>query len=126
MMDGRRNGLERRRHPRGYFRFEVDVGNLEDMSVLPVTALNLSASGLYCVCPRQLGELTRVDLVLKLESMGEIPARAVVIREEELSGGMYGLGLFFTSISDDDRARISGLIEREIEASTGTGGDRGE
>lgn len=109
-----RNGRERRRHPRGTFRFRVDVGNLEDMTVLPLTALNLSASGLYCVSPKSLGELTRVDVVLQLEQVGEIPARAVVIREEELEGGMHGIGLFFTSISDDDRARIATVVARAI------------
>ena len=111
-----RGAPERRRHPRGYFEFRVDVGNLEDMTVLPLKALNLSASGLYCISPRSLGELTRVDLVIQLENIGEIPARAVVIREEKLErDDMYGIGLFFTSISDDDRATIAGVVAGALE-----------
>ncbi|MCK5065358.1 MAG: PilZ domain-containing protein [Candidatus Fermentibacteraceae bacterium] len=78
----------------------------KDMPVLPVTALNVSASGIYCVSTRSIGELTRVDLLLRVDDGEEIPARAVVIREEQLSDGSYGLGLFFTKISEDGRAII--------------------
>lgn len=76
------------------------------MPVLPVTALNVSASGIYCVSSRSIGELTRVELVLRVYDGDEIPARAVVIREEQLSDGSYGLGLFFTKISEDGRNTI--------------------
>jgi len=75
----------------------------KDMPVLPATALNISASGIYCVSSRSIGELTRVDLLLKMQEGEEIPARAVVIREEQLSDGSYGIGLFFTKISEEDR-----------------------
>ena len=78
----------------------------EDMPVLPVTALNVSASGIYCVSSRSIGELTRVELLLRVYDGDEIPARAVVIREEQLSDGSYGLGLFFTKISEDGRNTI--------------------
>ena len=76
------------------------------MPVLPVTALNVSASGIYCVSSRSIGELTRVELLLRVYDGDEIPARAVVIREEQLSDGSYGLGLFFTKISEDGRNTI--------------------
>ena len=76
------------------------------MPVLPITALNVSASGIYCVSSRSIGELTRVDLLLQIHNGDEIPARAVVIREEQLSDGSYGLGLFFTKISEDGRNAI--------------------
>lgn len=78
----------------------------KDMPVLPVTALNVSASGIYCVSSKSIGELTRVDLLLRVHGGDEIPARAVVIREEQLSDGSYGLGLFFTKISEDGRNTI--------------------
>ncbi|MBN1434633.1 PilZ domain-containing protein [Candidatus Fermentibacterales bacterium] len=120
MRDG--GGIERRRHPRGYFSFKVSAGNLEDMSSLPLTALNLSASGLYCISPKSLGELARLDLVLHLEDVGEIPARAVVIREERLPGDQFGLGLFFTSVSDGDRARISRVVAGALERESKGGG----
>ncbi len=76
------------------------------MPVLPVTALNVSASGIYCVSSRSIGELTRVELLLRVNDGDEISARAVVIREEQLSDGSYGLGLFFTKISEDGRNTI--------------------
>ncbi|OPL18616.1 MAG: hypothetical protein AVO35_04600 [Candidatus Aegiribacteria sp. MLS_C] len=78
----------------------------KDMPMLPATAINISASGIYCVSSRSLGELTRVNLVLRIDGSPEIPARAVVIREEELSDGSYGIGLFFTRITEDGRRTI--------------------
>jgi hypothetical protein len=81
---------------------ELTVSHL-NMPTLPATAINVSASGIYCVSSRSIGELTRVNLVLRINNGEEIPARAVVIREEELSDGSYGIGLFFTRISEDGR-----------------------
>lgn len=78
----------------------------QDMPVLPTTALNISASGIYCVSSRSIGELTRVDILLRIHNGNEIPARAVVIREEQLSDGSYGIGLFFTKISEEGRKII--------------------
>lgn len=100
---------DRRSSPRA----RVDLGvsiNIDNMPVLPVTALNLSASGIYCNSRDKLGELTRVDLVLRLDDEYVIPARAVVIREEKLSDGSFGLGMFFTSILDEHRALIAELV----------------
>jgi len=100
---------DRRSSPRA----RVDLGvslNVDNMPILPVNALNLSASGIYCTSRDRLGELTRVDLVLRLDDRFVIPARAVVIREEELPDGSFGLGMFFTSIQDEHRALIAELV----------------
>lgn len=80
------------------------------MPSLPVTALNVSASGLYCICSTPLGDLTRVDITMKLSRI-EIEARAVVIREEEQPDGSWGVGLFYTRISLEDRKLISDLVD---------------
>lgn len=80
------------------------------MPSLPVNALNLSASGLYCICPAPLGDLTRVDVSVRLPE-AEIEARAVVIREEEQHDGTWGVGLFYTRISLEDRKLISELVD---------------
>jgi hypothetical protein len=78
----------------------------KNMPLLPATVINVSASGVYCVSSRNIGELTRVDIVLRINGGEEIPARAVVIREEELSDGSYGIGLFFTKITEQGRNTI--------------------
>lgn len=80
------------------------------MPALPVTALNISASGMYCICPAPVGDLTRVDVHMKLADI-DVEARAVVIREEERFDGTWGVGLFYTRISLDDRKLISDLVE---------------
>ncbi|NLP06556.1 hypothetical protein GX411_11500 [Candidatus Fermentibacteria bacterium] len=109
-------GRERRAYPRASLDVDASVG-LKGFDLLPVTAVNVSASGIYIVCDRSLGEMTRVELVLRFPGMRDIGARAVVIREERLGEGRFGLGLFFTSIRDEDRALIA-----EIIAGTAAGG----
>jgi hypothetical protein len=104
------SGEDRRTFPRAALRFDVSI-DTDDMPVLPVRALNLSASGIYCESSRSIGELKRVQLVLKIEERDtEIKARAVVIREEQFPDGNYGIGMFFTSIPDEDRATIAELV----------------
>jgi hypothetical protein len=104
------DGEDRRTYPRAPLRFDVSV-DTEYMPELPVRALNLSASGIYCESSSSIGELKRVQLVLKIEEMDiEIKARAVVIREERFPDGNYGIGMFFTSIPDGDRATIAELV----------------
>lgn len=100
---------DRRSTPRA----RVDLGvsiNIGSMPVLPVSAINLSASGIYCICREKLGELTRVDLILRFGDEYVVSARAVVIREEKLPDGSYGLGMFFTSILDEHRTLIAELV----------------
>lgn len=77
-----------------------------NMPLLPATAINISASGIYCVSSRSIGELTRINLVLRINDGEDILARAVVIREEELADGSYGIGLFFTRITEEGRNSI--------------------
>ncbi len=73
------------------------------MPILPASVINLSASGIYCVSSKSIGELTRVDVVLRINGDKDITARSVVIREEELSDGSFGIGLFFTRIPEQGR-----------------------
>ncbi|MCK5785607.1 MAG: PilZ domain-containing protein [Candidatus Sabulitectum sp.] len=92
---------EKRREKRYGGNLQVVIGT-HGMPGHPVTALNLSASGLYCVCDEPLGDLTRVDVSVGLDE-NQVMARAVVIREEELPDGKWGIGLFFTRIRFEDR-----------------------
>ena len=99
--------LDRRSHLRSSVGCDITLV-LRDSPPIQVSAMNLSASGAYCVSSRSLGELTRVDMTLRFYTGEDVAARAVVIREEELSDGSYGLGLFFTRISEEDRFVILG------------------
>jgi hypothetical protein len=100
---------ERRAEKRCIGDVRVSLGT-PGMPALPVTALNVSASGMYCICPTRLGDLTRVDVHIKIDE-AEIEARAVVIREEEQHDGTWGVGLFYTRISLDDRKLICDLVD---------------
>ena len=93
---------EKRLFSRASVECELTVSPV-NMPELPATVINISASGIYCVSSRSISELTRVNIVLRIKGGEEIPARAVVIREEELSDGSYGIGLFFTRITEQGR-----------------------
>ncbi len=110
-MDGRffMTESERRSDRRSIREVQVFLGT-HGMPALPVKALNISSSGLYCICPAPLGDLTRLDVLLKVQEV-EITARAVVIREEEQPDGTWGVGLFFTRIGLDDRKLINELVD---------------
>ncbi|MEN8209200.1 MAG: PilZ domain-containing protein [Candidatus Fermentibacteria bacterium] len=84
---------------------ELSISSV-NMTILPATLINLSASGIYCVSSRSIGELSRVNIVLRINGGEEISARSVVIREEELADGSYGVGLFFTRITERGRKII--------------------
>ena len=71
--------------------------------MIPATVINISASGIYCVSSRSIGELSRVNIILRVNGGEDIQARSVVIREEELADGSYGIGLFFTRIKERGR-----------------------
>ncbi len=100
---------ERRSDKRGVGEVQVLLGT-PGMPALPVKALNVSSSGLYCICPAPLGDLTRVDVFVRIPE-AEITARAVVIREEEQPDGTWGVGLFYTRIGLEDRKLINDLVD---------------
>ena len=102
---------EKRREKRYGGKLEVVIGT-HGMPGRPVTALNLSASGLYCICDNRLGDLTRVDVSVNLNE-NQIMARAVVIREEELPDGKWGIGFFFTRIRFEDRQLFARYVNGE-------------
>jgi hypothetical protein len=103
--------IEKRREKRYQGELDVVIGT-QGMPGKPVTALNLSASGLYCICDGPLGDLTRVDVSVNLEG-NQVMARAVVIREEELPEGNWGIGLFFTRIRFEDRQLFADYVNGE-------------
>lgn len=96
---------EKRLFSRASVECELSVSPV-NMSMIPATVINISASGIYCVSSRSIGELSRVNIVLRINGGEEIPARSVVIREEELADGSYGVGLFFTRIAEEGRRII--------------------
>ncbi|MCK5842675.1 MAG: PilZ domain-containing protein [Candidatus Sabulitectum sp.] len=105
------NASEKRREKRSGGELDVVIGT-HGMPGRSVTALNLSASGLYCICDNPLGDLTRVDVSVNLNE-NQIMARAVVIREEELPDGKWGIGFFFTRIRFEDRQFFARYVNGE-------------
>ena len=95
--------LERRRKPRTYKPFPAQVSGLDEHGEhFKASAVldNLSSTGLYVKLPRTvvLGEKLRLDIRLSIAEPDEVPVarvdvEGVVMRREQLSGGMWGVAL---------------------------------
>jgi len=110
--------VERRRYPRA----EIDFrGVLEaaDGEEAQLRARNISASGIYFDADRRLAEFTEVSLVVRLPSVGNLPAAqfqcaGVIVRVEERAEDTpwpFGVAVHFTAIADLHRAAIVAYVE---------------
>ena len=98
--DGR---LERRRKPRTYTPFPARVSGVDERGERFEAAAvldDLSATGLHFKLPRTvvLGEKLRLVIRLSITESEEVPVarvevEGIVMRREQVSAGMWGLGL---------------------------------
>jgi hypothetical protein len=82
-------------------------------------ASDLSLGGLHCSSSQDYPEMTRVAVRLMLPNGGRVDTlevEAVVVRRMELASSSgakrFELGLFFTGLSDDGRARLARFLAR--------------
>ena len=67
--------------------------------------LDVSEGGVKVETHRKLAEGTELDMDIAIEDE-IITARGEVVHTEELKNGLYGTGIRFTSISDEDRKAL--------------------
>ena len=111
--------VERRSHARFPHQFEIE-GPLDDKgTVARMVASDLSLGGLHCSSSQDFPEMTRLAVRLVLpngERHETLDVEAVVVRRMELAssagGKRFELGLFFSGLSDDARARIARFLAR--------------
>jgi hypothetical protein len=65
----------------------------------------VSEGGVKVEIHRKLAEGTELDMDIAIEDE-IITARGEVVHTEELKNGLYGTGIRFTSISDEDRKAL--------------------
>jgi len=111
--------VERRSHARFSHHFEIEGPPDEKGTVARMVASDLSLGGLHCSSSHNYPEMTRLAVRLVLpngERADTLDVEAVVVRTMELASSAgakrYELGLFFTGLSDDARARIARFLAR--------------
>ena len=77
-------------------------GDQQDYIVSIGRTLDVSEGGVKVETHRKLAEGTELDLDIAIEDM-IISARGEVLHSEELKTGLFGTGIRFTSISEEDR-----------------------
>ena len=107
---------ERRAHERIDHIIEFEGFHSEQNAVARMVASNLSMGGVYCTSCTDFPEMTRLGVKMSLPHKGKLDVEAVVVRRRELpspSGGedRFELALFFTSITDEQKAMLSGYLQ---------------
>lgn len=110
---------ERRAAPRVAERITLAV--TDDKTTLQTETKNLSASGAYCLLDQFVAPMTKLQLQFELPGglrRAKIRCSGVVVRVEplvtEAVHGRYHVAIFFTDLSDRDRASISRFVKRRL------------
>ena len=110
---------ERRRAPRIAERVQVAIRGAADE--LRTETVNLSTSGAYCTLDRAMTPMTKVQLQFELPNGAKrVQCEGVVVRVEPVivnaERGRYHVAIFFTDISDRDRASLARFVQQRLSA----------
>jgi hypothetical protein len=103
-------GQERRREPR--YRRQLTLRTVtQEFGLIELESADIGPGGAYCISPRALPEMSRLEVMLFLPDPGREGARlhyplridSVVVRSEEQSEGHHRVALFFPHLSTDQR-----------------------
>jgi hypothetical protein len=110
---------ERRSHARFSHQFEIEGQQDGHGNQARMVASDLSLGGLHCSSSQDYPEMTRLAVRLMLPDGGRVDTldvQAVVVHRRELASASgvarFELGLFFTGLSDDARARLARFLAR--------------
>ena len=111
--------VERRSHARFSHQFEIEGPQDGHGTHARMVASDLSLGGLHCSSSQDYPEMTRLAVRLQLPNGSRVETldvEAVVVRRMELASfsgaARFELGLFFTGLSDDARARLARFLAR--------------
>lgn len=105
------SGSDRRKQPRSEPArpFSLDL-RTQDFDMVGEVR-NLSPSGAYCRVDKPIAEMTRLMIVLDLDS-DQIKCDGTVVRTEPAPGkNGYHIAIFFNKISKADQGKIDMLLE---------------
>ncbi len=114
---------ERRRAPRVAERLSLTIG--EGKSAYVAETKNLSASGAYCMLDQFLPPMTKLALQFDLPNGARhvrVACSGVVVRVEPLVAhadrGRYQIAVFFTDLTERDRAAIMRFVRQRLAAAS--------
>lgn len=110
---------ERRRAPRVTERVPLTLSGAD--GILKADTQSLSAVGVYCTLDRFIPPMTKLELRMELPQGGRqtaIRCVGVVVRVEPVVAnphqGRYQTAIFFTELSERDRAAISQFVSQRL------------
>ena len=116
-----RPSMDRRRAPRVDTRLPLSLG--ERTAELLTTTHNISASGAYCTVRKFLAPMTKLQVRMELPNDGHlvsIECRGVVVRVEPPEPAprraTYRVAIFFSDLSERNRALISQFVQARLSA----------
>jgi len=125
MATGMSKKREKRSQPRTQEQLSVSFS--VEGSEFRAETKNLSASGTYCTLDRFVSPMTKLNLRFEIpngKSKALIQCTGVVVRVEpvvmDLDKPRYHTALFFSDISDNDRAIIARFVQDRLSASPPT------
>ena len=117
----RKSSAERRRSPRVETRLPLSLG--DPSAELLTTTQNVSASGAYCTVRKFLPPMTRLQVRMELPGDGRphpIECEGVVVRVEPpepvVRRTNYRIAIFFSDLSERDRAGLSHFVQSRLTA----------
>ena len=120
-MAARIGGPERRRAPRIVER--VSVALTDEGKVFHTESENLSATGVYCTLDRFMPPMTKLQVQFELPDGARrvrVRCEGVVVRVEPIIAnaerGRYHVAVFFTELTERDRAAISQFVSQRLSA----------
>lgn len=92
-----------------------------DAATLQTESKNLSASGVYCTLERFIPPMTKLRVQFEVPNGSRrvrIACTGVVVRVDpvirEAQQGAYNTAIYFSDITDRDRAAISHFVEQRL------------
>ena len=113
---------ERRRGPR--IRKRLPMSLKAKGSPEATETIDLSCIGACCHLHRPLAEMTRLEIRLSLPGDGKNPSEqvaceGVVVRSESEESGRHRIAIFFDSIDETEKEKLSRFIARRLPAVAG-------
>jgi len=117
-----RKMADRRKHPRASKPVPLSLKGAEPRILNKVD--NISSSGVLCHTAKKLPIMSKVAMEITVDASDEsygqperIECQGVVVRSEphpDDTNGGYGTAIFFTRLSDEDRARLERFVDQYI------------
>lgn len=106
---------ERRKYPRIKGDFTIEIAHKK--ARIMGNAINLSASGMYFQCNKEIPLFTEIETVLQLPGEKEpIVCTGVVVRSEEApQKGRYNIAIFFSDLLPEEKQKIADYVNRKLQ-----------